>query len=157
MVLSILEAAFQPKTSFRVIFLSIPMFLPVLKRANIHIILSHQFPLSLINAMFDHSFVILPLSLHEEVPALLSQIERPCEFCVILEVYLHAMPVLVSKVMLSVVHLIIEVVNNAFVCVRFRLTSEVNTIFVFFDHWVREIDIEIFDEFAECFIYLLYC
>lgn len=35
--------------------------------------------------------------------------------------------------------------------------SEVNTVLVSFYHWIREVDIEILDEFAEGFVYFLDC
>ena len=159
LILSVFEASFQPEPSFRVILLSISVLFPILKRSNIHIVLSHQLPFALVNTMLEHSFVILPLFLHEEETALLSHIERPCEFGVVFEVYLDTVSVLVSEVMFAVVHLIVEVVNNALVSVRarFGLAPEVNAIFVFFDRWVREIDVEFFDELAEYIIDLLYC
>lgn len=145
LIFSIFEASFQPESSFRVILLSISMFFPILKGSNIHVILSHQLSFTLINAMLNHPFIILPLSLHEEIPTFLTHVKAPCKFRVILEVYLDPMAVFAAEIMLTVVHLVVEIVDDAFIIVRagLRLASEVYAVFVFFYHWVREVDVEL--------------
>lgn len=109
--------------------------------------------------MLNHPFIILPLSLHEEIPAFLTHVEVPCKFSVVLEVYLYPMAVLAAEIMLTVVHLVVEIVDNAFIGVRagLRLASEVYAVFVFFYHWVREVDVKLLNELAEDFVDFLDC
>lgn len=61
--------------------------------------------------MLYRPFVILPLSLHKEISTFLPHIEIPCEFRVVLEVYLDPMAMFITKVMLSVVHLIVKIID----------------------------------------------
>lgn len=95
----------------------------------------------MIEAMLEYTFVVFLILLYKKEAILFASVEIACIFSVILEVDLNSMSMLYSIHKLSVIKLFVEVIDYPLILSIFtRLLSKINTVFIFFQDGLGDID-----------------
>ncbi len=140
LVVPFFEVTLKFESSFGIHFFPIAMFVSILKSPSINKLLSHQFPLSMVQSILQSPLIILLFFLNKEKTIFGPRIEHSSIFDILTKINLNSVTVFDTIQELTVVYFLIEIVDDPLIDRIDLFVTKIDTIFVFLDYRINEVD-----------------